>query len=68
MTMTLNIPEDVLERLMRNTGARTPEDAIMQLVTEYARPRSQKDLIPLMGKSETFMSPEELEAMRGDED
>lgn len=64
MTTTVDIPADVLQKVMQRTGTRSPEEAINKALTEYASRLDQRDLISLLGSSDTFMTPEELDEMR----
>ena len=60
----IEIEEDVLNEAMRRAGTSEPKQALIEALKEYTRPRGQKDLIKLLGTSDTFMTPEELEQMR----
>jgi hypothetical protein len=60
----VNIPEDVLERVVRVAHAATPQEAVLKALEEFARRHDQSQLIPLLGTSDGFMSQEELEEAR----
>lgn len=65
MTTTVNIPEDILARAMRRAGTDSPEAAVSKAVVEYANRANDEDEVrSLFGTSDTFMTLEELMAMR----
>jgi len=64
MTTTVDIPKETLDRVMRVSGASSPQEAVLKAVEEYARRHGQKELIKYLGTFDDFMTPEELQAMR----
>ena len=67
MTTTLEIPDEVLTSVLRLSGATSPQDAILEALREYVDRHDQRELIPLLGTLDDFMTIEELEQMRSDE-
>jgi hypothetical protein len=61
---TIEVPEDVLESVVRVAHAATPQEAVLKALKEFAEKHDQSKLIPLMGTSDGFMTLEELEEMR----
>jgi hypothetical protein len=61
---TMNIPEDILERVVRAAHAATPQEAVLKALEEFARRHDQSQLIPLLGTSDGFMTAEELDEIR----
>lgn len=49
---------------MRHTHAATQREAVVAAMESYNQSRRMAELIGMMGKSETFMTLEELMAMR----
>lgn len=62
--VTIELPEDVLERVVRLSQAATPKDAVLQALHEFAERRSQAHLIPLLGTFDDMVSDNEFEEMR----
>ena len=56
---TVEVPEEVLDQAMRRAQTDSPQEAIVKALEEYAHSSRQR-LIDLLGKSDTFMSLEEL--------
>jgi len=65
MTTTVDIPDDVLKLAMLMTGTDSAQDAVVKALEQLIKPRDQRSLIQLLGTFEDFMTPEELEKMRG---
>jgi len=61
---TISIPEDVLERVIRVAHAKTPQEAVLRALEEFAKRHDQSQLIPLLGTFDDMMTLEELEQMR----
>jgi hypothetical protein len=61
---TINVPEDVLAKVVRVSHGATPEQAVIRALEEFAKRHDQSQLIPLLGTSDGFMTPEELDEMR----
>jgi Arc/MetJ family transcription regulator len=64
MTTTVEIPDEVMDRVMRAVQAHSPQEAVVKAMEECASRHDQRRLIPLLGTSDGFMTPEELDAMR----
>lgn len=64
MKTTVDIPDTVLEEAIRNTKASTKRDAIVKAMEEYNRRERLARLADSLGKSDTFMSFEELMKLR----
>jgi hypothetical protein len=68
MTTTIDVPDDVIQRAMRATGANSPEEAVVKALQDFVSRHDQRALIPLLGTlDDDFLPPEELERMRNDE-
>jgi Arc/MetJ family transcription regulator len=65
MKTTIDIPEAMLKEAMRNSKAETKRDAVLAALDEYNRRRRQAKLIRHLGTFKDFMTPEELQRMRG---
>lgn len=66
--MTTDIEQTATETFIPGTGRpRSAEAAaILRAAEEFLRTHDQSVLIPLLGTSDGFMTPEELDAMRAD--
>ena len=64
MKTTIDIPEKVLKESMRLTKASTKREAVVKAMEEYNRRERLARLADMLGKSDTFMSYEELMEMR----
>jgi Arc/MetJ family transcription regulator len=64
MKTTVDIPDKVLREAMRNTKAATKRECIVKALEELNRRERVEKLLKVLGKSDTFMSIEELMAMR----
>jgi Arc/MetJ family transcription regulator len=60
----IEVDEDVLKEAMRLAGTDEPRKALLEAMKEYTRPRTQKDLIKLLGTCDGFYTSEELEQLR----
>jgi Arc/MetJ family transcription regulator len=67
MKTTVDIPERLLKEAMRNTKASTKRDAVVTALENYNRRCRLRRLADSMGKSDTFMTHEELMEMRNAE-
>jgi Arc/MetJ family transcription regulator len=65
MKITVDLPEDELQEVMRHTGAKTKREALVVALSELNRRRRLKKLIESFGTLD-FMSQEDLRRMRGD--
>lgn len=64
MKTTVDIPEDELKDAMRFTRARTKREAIVTALRDFNRRKRIAALTRHFGRSETFMTHEELIALR----
>ena len=60
----LEVSEELLKEAMRRAGTQEPKQAVIEALREYTRPRSQTDLIALLGTSDGFYAGDELERFR----
>ncbi len=61
---TLDIPERLLAEAMKAAGETTKRGAVMRALEEFNRRERLRKLTQRLGRSETFMSPQELRALR----
>ncbi|MGA1193559.1 MAG: type II toxin-antitoxin system VapB family antitoxin [Kiritimatiellia bacterium] len=66
MRTTVDIPEKELADAMRFTNARTKKDAINAAIAEFNLRKRMAGLAEMMGRSETFMSVDDLKKMRSE--
>ncbi|MBA2302529.1 MAG: type II toxin-antitoxin system VapB family antitoxin [Acidobacteria bacterium] len=64
MKTTIDIPEKLLRSVVRHSKAKTKREAVLAAMEEYDRRRRMRDLSARLGKSDTFMTLEELMALR----
>lgn len=64
MTISVDIPDDELEAVMRFTRAATKREAIVTAIVDYNRRRRMAGLIEHAGKAKALITPEELQAQR----
>ena len=64
MKTTINIPEKLLAEAMKAAGATTKRDAVLRALEDFNRRARLRKLTERLGRSETFMSPEELQTLR----
>lgn len=64
MKTTLDIPASVLEEVIRLSGARTKRAAVLAALDDFTRRGRMRALVAKQGRSETFMTPSELEKLR----
>jgi len=60
----VEIPDDLLERVVRVAHAATPQAAVLKALEEFVRRHDQSQLIPLLGTFKDMITPEELQEMR----
>lgn len=60
----LQIPDPVIAEAMRLASTHEPKEAVLAALRDYTRPRTQKELLKLLGTSDGFFTDEELEQMR----
>jgi len=67
MRTTLDINTELLEKIVKATGASSKKKAIEIAITEFLRARRRKELSDLIGNYEEFaLTLEELERMRSE--
>ena len=66
MKTTLDIPDKELQEAIRHTGSKTKREAVVIALSEFNRRRRLQKLVERFGKSEDFMTQEELRQMRED--
>ena len=67
MRTTLDINTELLEKIVKATGASSKKKAIEIAITEFLRARRRKELSDLIGNYEEFaLTLEELERMRNE--
>jgi len=64
MKTTVDIPDAVLKEAMKHTGATTKRGAVVAALEELNRRHRVEKVLAMLGTSDTFMSHEELMAMR----
>lgn len=64
MMITVEIPDDMLQKAMRIAGTCLPQQAILAALKAYVGRGDQRSLIPLLGTFDDFMTIEELNQMR----
>ncbi len=64
MKTTIDIPDKMMRDAMRITKSSTKRDAVLKSMQELIRRNGVEKLIAKLGKSDTFMSLEELMDMR----
>lgn len=67
MSTTIEVPDDVLQRVVQASGGATHREAVLEALEEYAQRHGQADLIQYLGKLEGFPTQEELRQMRESE-
>ncbi len=64
MKTTLDIPEDLLAEAMKAAGTTTKRDAVLRALEDFNRRERMRKLTDRLGRSETFMAPDELTELR----
>ena len=64
MKTTLDIPPKLLAEAMKAAGATTKREAVMRALEEFNRRSRLRKLTERLGRSDTFMSPDELMNLR----
>jgi Arc/MetJ family transcription regulator len=64
MKTTLDIPEKLLAEAMKAAGATTKRDAVMRALEDFNRRERLRKLTERLGRSDTFMSADELREVR----
>lgn len=60
----LEVPDAMLKRAMQLAHTEEPKQALLEALRDFVRPRSQADLVKLLGTSNSFFTAEELDRMR----
>jgi len=63
----LDIKDDLIEDLLKETQARTKKEAITTAIETYLSSKRREKLISLAGNYDFAYTPEDLEKMRADE-
>jgi Arc/MetJ family transcription regulator len=64
MKTTIDIPDEVLEEAMRNTGASTKREAVVTALAEFNRRKALEELAEQLGTFENIITLEELLRLR----
>lgn len=64
MKTTIDIPDDLLNDLMRRTAAQTKREAVILAITEFNQRRRMSELTGVLGTFVDFMDRTELDATR----
>jgi Arc/MetJ family transcription regulator len=64
MKTTIDIPDKLLKSVVKHSRAKTKREAVLTAMQEYDRRRRLRELAAKLGKSDTFMTLEELMEMR----
>jgi Arc/MetJ family transcription regulator len=64
MKTTIDIPEKELKDAMRFSRAKTKKEAVVAAISDYNQRRRLREMTERFGKSETFMSLDDLMRMR----
>lgn len=64
MKTTVDIPDKVLEEVIRHTRARTKRDAVVTAISEFNRHKRLEKLADQLGTFDSVMSLEELLRLR----
>jgi Arc/MetJ family transcription regulator len=67
MKTTLDIPDRLLEDVMKISGARTKRAVVLQALEEFRRRARMEALLSRLGRSETFMDADQLVSLRSQE-
>lgn len=67
MKTTLDIPDDLMKRSMDAIGAKTKREAVLRALEEMSRRAMLAELAERLGRSETYMTPDELARTRSGE-
>jgi Arc/MetJ family transcription regulator len=64
MKTTVDIPDEELADAMKFTRAKTKREAIVTAIIEFNRRRRMAELVKYSGRSESFMTVDELKRLR----
>jgi hypothetical protein len=64
MKTTIDIPEEEMDQLLRNTRAKTKKKAVLEAVVDFNRRKRLVRVAKMLGTFHDFITPEELRRMR----
>ena len=64
MKTTIDIPEEEMEQLLRNTRAKTKKKAVLEAVVDFNRRKRLTRVARMLGTFQDFITAEELRRMR----
>jgi hypothetical protein len=64
MKTTIDIPEEEMEQLLRNTRAKTKKRAVLEAVVDFNRRKRLARVAKMLGTFQDFITAEELRRMR----
>ncbi|MFO1491658.1 MAG: type II toxin-antitoxin system VapB family antitoxin [Kiritimatiellia bacterium] len=64
MKTTIDIPDQALRDVLRNSGAKTKREAVLMAIDEFNRNRRLAGFLRRAGRSKTFMALDELKTLR----
>ena len=67
MKTLIDIQDDLMKELLKESKARTKKAAVTEAIKEYINMRKREKLISLMGNYDFGYTQEDLERMRGDD-
>jgi DNA gyrase/topoisomerase IV subunit A len=66
MKTSVDIPENMLNELLKNTNAESKRQAIMIAIDEYNRRKRMREIVESLGTFKDFMDGSELDTMRSE--
>lgn len=66
MKTTIDIPEEELDELIRNTRAKTKKKAVLQAVIDFNRRKRLLRVSKMLGTFKDFITVDELKKMRNE--
>jgi Arc/MetJ family transcription regulator len=66
MKTTIDIPDDALREVVRNTGAATKREAVVTAIEDYNRRKRLAKVARHFGTLKGFMTQDELQRLRRD--
>jgi Arc/MetJ family transcription regulator len=67
MKTLIDIQDDIMEELLKESKAKTKKAAVILAIREYINMRKRAKLISMMGKYDFGYTQEDLEKMRADD-
>ena len=67
MKTLIDIQDDLMKELLKESKAKTKKAAVVLAITEFINRKKREKLISLMGKLDLNMTQEDLERMRQDD-